>query len=207
LNGTYAGNVSDAGCGLTGTKKYTGLYSVETNTAPQYYAFNYWTGIDCSGFIQRLTTAGKNLAIPGVACGIPDLRDVDNDGNHTDDGAIGTWQFPELDKTYYVFDNRSSVLKQGDILNYLSIEGAISHASLVYCVKGDSTGRCEDLLTGEYRILHASGMENICWNYRGRRRCTPDYDRRVTINIIYHDSRMTSDLDTPIGIGRIKLWE
>jgi hypothetical protein len=215
VSSSYAGNVNDSGCGLTGSKKYPGLYSAETTspTPSQYFAFQYWTGIDCSGFLQRIATAGKNLQIPGLSCGIPDLTDTDKHYNHTDDGAIGAWQFTDNDiVALYTDTSTVSLMKRGDILTYISSSGtstqaAVSHATMVYCTQGDSTGLCNDLQAGEYRILHASGLQDICWNYRGRRRCTLDFDRKVVMTSIYQNSQMTGNIDAPIGLGRIKIWD
>ena len=95
-----------------GTKRYPGLYQDEqTKTGKvinkiwtpnpeytRYWAFDYWTGIDCGGLVQRLVMAakgenGKGAGIPGANCLIRKLQDTDNDKNHLDDGSLGAGQF------------------------------------------------------------------------------------------------------------------
>ncbi len=164
VGSAYAGNVNDSGCGMTGTKKYSGLHSTEINTASQYFAFQSWAGIDCSGFIQRLGTSGKGLDIPGLVCEIPDLIDVDNDNNHIDDGAIGAWQFTEIQRAYWLFDGLSGLKRRGDLLTYGSSAGAISHVAMVYCMKGDDSGLCEDLQEDEYQNIACEWeRESVLW--------------------------------------------
>jgi hypothetical protein len=139
------------------------------------------------------------------------LANTDNDNNHTDDGAIGTWQFTESDKlTLYTETNTMGLKKSGDILPYISSSGtstqaAISHTSMVYCVKGDRTGLCEDLQAREYRILHASGDEKVCYGSKKIPDWCTGLNRKVVINQITSNTRGT--LLSPFGIGRVMLWD
>ena len=113
----YQGGVQPApNCQATGapvgTSRYPGLYQDEQRKTgkvinkiwtpdpeyTRYWAFDYWTGTDCGGLVQRLVMAakgenGKGASIPGVNCLIRKLQDTDNDKNHLDDGSLGNGQF------------------------------------------------------------------------------------------------------------------
>jgi hypothetical protein len=83
----------------------------------------------------------------------------------------------------------------------------------VLCVEActpsdDPTGECGGLKEGEYKIVHASGLNDVCY-FRGTQKqtCTDFFDRKTIIHKIIPMSNMTGGLDSPLGFGRIKLWE
>ena len=79
------------------------------------------------------------------------------------------------------------------------------HISIVYCTPDDDpTGECAVLGTGEYKIIHASGMDNICYGPSGSRQCN-GFSRKTTITLI--KSNIRGELGNPIGFGRIILWK
>ena len=118
--------------------------------------------------------------------------------------------FPDKKREKKRYKEKIKLLKRGDLLRYKG------HITTVYCTKDDlppdtnapEYEKCKGLKDGEYMVIHASGLNNVCWdNPKTKKRdCTPDFDRLVRIHKVRPNSNMTGGLDRPLGFGRIKLW-
>jgi hypothetical protein len=215
INSAYARNVNDADCRLTGSKRYPGLFESEqknVSTSPQYSAFDYWTGIDCAGFVQRLIMAGKQLALSGLVCKIPDLTEKDvNPVNHLDDGGIKSDEFfagtygPQR-TTYWADpeDGQESVklqkkLRRGDLVEY---DG---HISMIYsdrptCVLTLNADG-EEQTTCTYEIIHAYGGDTY-------KKIINGIEQRVfSRKVLVTPNDISTTISNPTGFGRIKLWD
>lgn len=203
VESSYAGNVNDSDCKLTGTKKYPGLKSSELNTAKQYYAFEYWTGIDCAGFVQRMVMASNKLGLPGLVSGIGNLTDTDKDGNHLDDGGIKSEAFfTDARRTLYIANPETDEervrlmrkLRKGDLVKYKGHITAIS----------SDKPTCNDSACS-YDIIHASGTQYVCYSTPNQAdKC--QFNRKVVVNTI-NEYFKAETLKKPAGFGRIKIWD
>jgi hypothetical protein len=197
----YAGNVNNDGCGLTGMKKYTGHKDTEQkNNAAQYNAFFYWTGIDCAGFVQRITMAAKSQSIPGVNCKIPDLKDTDANSNRLDDGGVLAMQyFTDTNMTVF-WENPADVegkvklqkkLHKGDLVRYGNTHVSTIYSNRPVCNSNSCT----------YEIVHAYGGN--CTAYERDGSCSPGaFSRKVLVT-----NNIFRGFPNPTGFGRIKLWD
>jgi hypothetical protein len=76
----------------------------------------------------------------------------------------------------------------------------------VLCVEActpsdDPTGECVGLKEGEYKIIHASGVDKYQpIDEKGKPIGPKKFGRKVIIN-------KNSEVRAPFGFGRIKLWE
>jgi len=197
VSSLYAGNVNNADCSFAGSKRYSGLKDTEVNKSSQYYAFEQWTGIDCSGFVQRIVMSGKSLALPGLQTKIPSLTDTNFD--HMDAGAIQAKDFFDVvsHTAYWTIpadaDQSLKLLKKlrkGDLVKYGN-----THISTIY----DDNVVCDDT-DCNYRILHAFSWE--CSNANSSECQKNPWFRKVGITTNDHPG-----LSTPTGFGRIKLWD
>ena len=196
-----------------GTKRYPGLYSTygtkkeqSTNKAP-YWAFDYWTGIDCAGFVQRIVMAAKGLKIPGVGCvnakgnecGIRDLHERDTYNTHLDGGSIYSGEFfTDTNMTMYWANpddeeaqaKLQKKLRKGDLVSY---DG---HVSTIYSDKPSC-----DNNSCTYEIIHAYGGNKYAKRDKvTKKKGKPDFSRKVIVT--------GEDISsTPTGFGRIKLWD
>jgi hypothetical protein len=195
VNASYAGNMNEDNCGFTGTKKYTGLKDTEQGSAPRYYAFTYWTGIDCAGFVQRIAMAAKNLTIPGVKCKIPDLKDTDADSNRLDDGSIPADQFIISNRSFSISSEKANKIKRGDVVQYRGTKGG-RHVSMVYSPK---TACDKDGDNCTYEIVHAYGWNKYDFDGDGVEEAN-EFSRKVV------KTRQNIG-SVPTGFGRIKLWD
>ena len=173
VDNTYKGNINDTGCTYTGTQNYPGLYASEhrslyygdgahyrnynvatdtlsnpwpANAFPQFKmdpANPYWSGIDCSGLVQRILEAPGVSNIIGINITIP-LRP--NDQN--------VWMLFNqnvTNKHYYFARSNNDIdqlIKKGDLVRYGDY-----HVSIVYSDRSNDEG--------EYEIIHASGYHEI----------------------------------------------
>jgi hypothetical protein len=208
----YRGNISqssdkpDPGI-ITGKSRWAGLnineFTLIKAGAEQYKPFEYWSGIDCSGLVQRSIMAGKVLGINGVSVNVLDLRDKDSDNNGVDDGAMQSWQFYDSTRAFLIpyptsSEEQIKVVKKihrGDLAVYSG------HIAMVYCTPDDDpTGECAGLKQEQYKIIHAYG-----WNYYTPLDVNGDplpriFSRKVLVT-------GTNIGVMPIGFGRIILWK
>jgi hypothetical protein len=203
----YRGNLDDSNCpGIVGkgNKHWSGLYDTEIDTSSkdQPYWPTYWDGIDCSGFVQRIINYGENLLnISGrviVTTGVPQVQWSHE--NDTVSGALSSGGFFGTSISYFIDKSMTNKIHRGDLVHYKG------HIAMVYCTPDDDpTGECAGLGSGEYKIIHASGDNHICYGLPNESPiCTP-FNRKVTINTI--NERVRGTLMNPIGFGRIILWK
>jgi len=156
------------------------------NAFPQFNmdpANPYWSGIDCSGLVQRMLEAPGMSNIIGINITIP-LRP--NDQN--------VWMLFNqnvTNKHYYFARSNNDIdqlIKKGDLVRYGDY-----HVSIVYSDRSNDEG--------EYEIIHASGYHEI--EYINQ---IPTFNRKVIINEI-NNALEQNTLRNPSGYGRIKIWD
>jgi hypothetical protein len=103
---------------------------------------------------------------------------------------------PPSTRTYNFADvNRA---KRGDLVSYQG------HVALIYCTPSDDpTGECAGLKEGEYKIIHAFGVDG----YKDKNGVS-----HFTRKVIITPNQLVSGggknlIPAPLGFGRIKLWE
>ncbi len=218
----YRGNLSNSCQVGQGQLRWAGLYSKVGNQTEINYSANspfnpaYWSGVDCSGFVQRTGEYATNimkaqntpLFIPSWAnsacmfffsyADCLEQSDIGTPLAITDDTSGYVYIFGPGDTQGTQYP--SYKLHRGDLVEYQH------HISMVYCTPTDDpTGECAGLGTGEYKIIHASGMNNICY----RRKGLPDdcpFGRKTIITTINQYIK-SATLKNPIGFGRIILWK
>ena len=230
----YRGRITDdnAGCQVgTGSYRYTGLRQGERNiwhtyAAQQAAAGNcnvvrnhkfypvYWTGIDCSGFVQRVINAADPDITPGNGVPAVDVRvpDLDDYQLICANGQISlpnrTWaeyyfgHFADRRVTHYeVYPSNQSdrlkrlkLLRKGDLLKYVNDSGTTTHISIVYSERyGESDHN------GDYDVIHAFSWECSA----NTQQCqTYPWLRKVGVTANNHPG-----LGAPRGFGRIRLWQ
>lgn len=200
----YRGGVNDLlNCQATGgDKRYPGLYEVERSTATQYMD-KYWIGLDCAGFVQRVSTAAKDLNIPGVQCKIKDLDDsrlpvITNRYFSAEFGQAGGtnlvyyWENP---RALAARGKQQSKLRKGDLVNYPG------HVSMVYTDKPRSCTRSGCI----YEIIHAYGGNKLEeYEY-------PQYDKILPSEKVFARKVIRTwqkiYVKNTDGFSRIKIWE
>ena len=212
----YRGNLS-ASCQVgQGTLRWAGLVDKEYYSYLKPFNPVYWSGVDCSGFVRRtgeyatnwmssqniplIFTSGiwiKNACMfffSNTACA--------NHGNSKN--PIPLTIMDPLSGFVYIFGHGDiqgtthveQKIHRGDLVEYQH------HISIVYCTPTDDpTGECAELTKGQYKIIHAYGMN--C-TVRTKNGVCPvgKFGRKVIVtpDNIY-------GLPDPVGYGRIILWK
>jgi len=148
----YEGNVSEIGCKLDGNKQYSGLYENEhslkgkifqyvtvksgqvTQSIGPFPQFNgdYWSGIDCSGFVAASVESGTKLSLPGTKIIFPSFTsatvELITKNNAANARYLFDVQFIEREKRTNndANTNEHKLMKRGDIVLYGG------HASIFY---------------------------------------------------------------------------
>jgi hypothetical protein len=78
----YRGNVSKSNCGVGGGgSRWAGLFKDELDSNLPPFQTRYWSGIDCSGLVQRSVDRGRYIddeyGLPGLNIEIPSLLTKD----------------------------------------------------------------------------------------------------------------------------------
>ncbi len=210
----YRGRINEASnCAITGgTKGYPGLKDTELNVQStlQPYWPTYWAGIDCSGFVQRLglrSQAILNSAFINTNFLALEMSHVANMQRN----EMSAGSFTNSTYSYYLRQNAIGKFRRGDFIVYdPDADNTVEHISLIYCTAGDETGQCNDLKEKEYRIIHASGNEQVCECLRWKgNKCMKSncsgFNRKTVTNTIKKNTLGT--LGSPFGFGKIKLWD
>jgi len=204
----YRGNLSSSCQVGQGTRRWAGLIDTEINySAVSPFNPKYWSGVDCSGFVQKTGEYATNwmsgINIPLIfksgswansACmfffDINDCKEQSDIGTPlaiTDpaSGFVYIFGHGDTQGTEHV----EQKIHRGDLVEYQH------HIAMVYCTPDDDpTGECAGLGSGEYKIIHAYGI-----NYYNDPDIGRIFSRKVLITY--------QDIATPIGFGRIILWK
>lgn len=200
VDSRYRGDWTDEGCMIGGTKRFPGLKRSELDTSEQYRD-KYWVGIDCAGFVQRITTAAKQMNIPGVKCNIKDLNDsrlpvITNRHHSSEFGWAG-----RNDLVYYLSNSNTKKqqkkIRKGDLVYY---DG---HVAVIYSERPD----CQVVRNGcAYELIHAYGG-----NRRAEEYTYPSYELDSDLSgktfFARKVIRTWQNINNPLGYSRIKLWD
>ena len=226
-NDTYRGSIpEDAGKQYAGLEKgeqrqWTTWFKNTNNTcnalAPDYKFYpQYWNGIDCSAFVQRVINSADpqinsgnglpsnlnilvdDLELYGINCNRRELKYRAWVAYFFDDGAY------KGDVTYYgtIPDAESEKvkilrnLKKGDLIRY-----GDDHVSTVYSDKSSCNDK-DGKTTCTYEIIHAYGGD--CTDYNKKTgECKPGTFSRKVLKT----PNEFKGFPMPTGFGRIKLWD
>jgi len=219
VNNGYAGNVNDGTGAYAGSKQYPGLKQDEYNLWDDLQSedatdiqdcngdarFNplNWAGIDCSGFVQRLTNyaeydQGTMTTAWGINTNIGDIRTtltltgVIAAASFFTTERVSFWDNPDTTANQAILQRK---LKKGDLVRYGN-----THISMIY----SDAPTCDDSVC-TYDIVHASGNERICYGLPGEPETCTGFNRKVTTNSI--SNSIKGLFRNPTGFGRIKLWD
>lgn len=196
----YRGRVNESTCVIDSTyprRQWPGLIDVEQKKAANsssHFWPTYWSGVDCSGFIQRLlistntaygTSLGINIKIPALVYShVTDLvdKEVASDG------------FVVSDTAFNINTQSENQIKRGDVVQY---EG---HAAIVY-----SQGWGVSSKPGRsYDIIHAYGSRF----YRDEaKNGTKVFSRKVMVTGNVLPTKVIGVPLAPNKLGRFQLWD
>jgi hypothetical protein len=212
----YRGNLSSSCQVGQGTRRWAGLIDKEYYSYLNPFSPAYWSGVDCSGLIQRTGEyATRFMKAQNIPLFIPswannscmfffDINDcqeqqaIQTPLSITDPTSDFVYIFGPGDKEGTA--DPAYKLHRGDLVVYQH------HIAMVYCTPDDDpTGECAGLGSGEYKIIHASGYNTICYARKGLPDDCP-FGRKTAITTINQYLR-SNTLKNPIGFGRIILWK
>jgi len=174
--------------------QYSGLWKDEldvSGTTNQYWP-TYWSGIDCSGIVQRaMMKAKQKYQIEnnyGIRINVLVLE-VDHE-KEFQRNEIGSDGFIFPDRSFEFTTIKPELLKKGDIIQY---DG---HVAIVHSERwGESSFDQLQYPDIRYDIIHAYGSNNYHTQFSRKVRITGNDIRDKNGNIII-----------PNEFGRIKLW-
>jgi hypothetical protein len=218
---TYRGDVGtvDSGKQYAGLKQdeksvwdsYFNTVSCDQITDHKFYS-QYWAGIDCSGFVQRVINAADPIitsdnGVPPVVIKVDNLDDYsivcNTSGRYL---AKRTWvgyyfdYFSDYRVTKYLAlptsgsdrERLLKLIKKGDLMRYSG------HISIVYSKKWGESEYINTLGT-LYDIIHAYGGGATGYYNENIPGKASIFARKVIVT--------GSNIANPSGFGRIKLWE
>ncbi len=196
----YRGKLNESTCTVDATslrRQWPGLRSSELYTINNNSPFwpTYWSGVDCSGFIQRLMMAGKTVYAISLGLNIDVSALVFNHTTDTVTGEIAANGFIIPNRSFSIGVDDVDKIRRGDIIQYTGSVGR--HVSMVHSNRPDSVSA--------YDIVHASGDDKLCYAQAGQPSNCP-FNRKVVVNSI-NNSLQSDTLKNPTGFGRIKLWD
>ncbi len=166
------------------------MWSTELNvgTGAQNTPFwpTYWSGVDCSGFVQRMILRGRDLYSTNLNLNVDITNLIFNHTTETIGGEIGANSFITNNRTYPIALNQVRKIKRGDIIQYQS--GTFRHVTIVHSARYGESMYSATYPTVRYDVIHAYG-NNAYHN---------TFSRKVTIT--------GNDILVPYLFGRIKLW-
>jgi len=191
---TYRGNLSEDDCQVNqeSKKQWPGMLRGELDTSTKDNPFwpTYWSGVDCSGFVQRLMLAAKAQYESAFGLSIDVTNLIFDHETERVAGEIGADSFLLRNRSFRIGIEDKDKIKRGDIVQY---EG---HISIVYSEKASDSGH--------YRIIHAYGVPRADLDNDPT---TPmGFARRVLITA-NHMISSKGRFPSPTGFGRIRLWE
>ena len=190
----YRGNVKnvDESCKVvaTGGLRWAGLIDDEhavwiaAGGKPNhpFNPTNYWSGIDCSGFVQRSVDGSRDI-VTDLSITIPRASSSQKAKVFFTTPSQVFYQAKVGDGTPH--KKQLTKLRKGDLVKY----GTGGHISIIYSDKPDENGK--------YQVIHAYGSH--LWDHDSDDETAKVFSRKVIITTNKISSKET-------GYGRIRLW-